>query len=93
MWGEGWPGGNTIPIVLLAASPLLRSILSEHVPPPACSPLHLSIPAATQEVLLVVRDILIMGTVAGVGPAEVMEVKQVLKMLMIEASLVRDIGI
>ena len=29
-----------------------------------------------------------MGTVAGVGPGEVMEVKQVLKMLMIEASLV-----
>ena len=77
-------------IALLAASPLLRILLSDHLPPPGGnSPVYLTIPIATHEVLLVVRDILVTGTGRAVpGDRKVKEVKQIFKMLMIEASLV-----
>jgi len=75
-------------VVMLAASPLTRIILSDHLPPPAYSPVYLTIPSATHQVLLAVRDILFSGTVAGLDVEKVEEVRRILKMLMIEASLV-----
>ena len=46
--------------LLLAVSPLMRSILSEHLPP-AYSQCFLSLPSATEEVLKDVRNILTGG--------------------------------
>ena len=74
-------------LALLSASPLVRSILSDHLPPLAWSPVHLTIPAAAQETLEVVRDILIIGTVAGLGAGIVENVRQILEILMIDTSL------
>ena len=75
-------------MVLLAASPLTRILLSEHLPPPSCSPVYLTIPSATHQVLLAVRDILVTGTVAGLDVEKVEEVRWIFKMLMVDVSLV-----
>ena len=85
--GENYCQVEVSSLALLSASPMLRSILFDYLPPPACSPVHLTIPAATQEVLEVVRDILIIGTVAGLGAGIVENVRQILEMLMIDALL------
>ena len=85
--GEDYCQVEVPSLALLSASPLVRSILSDHLPPLACSPAHLTLPAATQEVLEVVRDILIIGTVAGLGGGRVENVRQILEVLMIDTSL------
>ena len=56
--------------------------------PPAFSPVYLSMPAATQGVLEVVRDILVKGTTAAVTEEQVREVRQIFQMLMVDVSLV-----
>ena len=72
--------------LLLAVSPLVRSILTDLLPPAYCL-CFLSLPA-TGEVLQVVRDLLTSGTVAGDHVDAIEEVRQVLGMLGIEALLV-----
>jgi len=74
--------------VLLAASPLVRSILTDLLPP-AYGPCFLSLPAVTGEVLCVVVDILTTGEVV-VGECEdnIEEVKEVFGMLGVDALLV-----
>jgi hypothetical protein len=71
---------------LLAVSPLMRSILTDLLPPDYC-PCFVSLPA-TEEVLQVVRDILTTGTVVGDHVNEIEEVRQVLGMLGVEALIV-----
>jgi hypothetical protein len=71
---------------LLAVSHLVRSILTDLLPPAYC-PCFLSLPA-TRGILQVVRDILNTGTVAGDLVEEVEEVRQVLGMLGVEALIV-----
>jgi len=72
--------------LLLAASPLLRRVLADLLPP-AFSPCFVSI-AVTEYVLKQVAGILSSGSVACEQEGEVEEVKQVLVMLGIESSLV-----
>jgi len=75
--------------LLLAASPLVRKILSvtDHLPP-VYSPVYLSLPAATLGVLEVVRDILVKGATAFVTEEQVREVRQIFQMLLVDVSLV-----
>ena len=72
--------------LLLAVSPLMRSILTDLLPPDYC-PCFVSLPA-TEEVLQVVRDILTTGTVVVDHVNEIEEVRQVLGMLGVEALIV-----
>jgi len=72
-------------VLLLAVSPLLRSILNtshNHLDA------FLTVPFATERVLLFVRDILVSGTVAGIAVEEVDDVKEILQMLTVDATLV-----
>jgi len=85
MGGDGHQVAVPAPL-LLAVSPLVRSILRDLLPPPYC-PCFLSLPA-TGEVLEVVRDILTTGKVAGHHVNEVEEVRQVLGILGVEAMIV-----
>jgi len=73
-------------VVLLATSPLVRSILTDHHFP-VHSPLCLSLPAATEDVLHAVSDILATGTAADVNLERVNKVKEVFNMLRIEVSV------
>ena len=73
--------------LLLAASPLVRKILTEHLPPIYSQPV-LSFPAVTGDVLQVVGDMLAAGTAADVNLDRMREVEEVFKMLMVEASVV-----
>jgi len=73
--------------LLLAVSPLLRSILTDLLPS-AYSPCCLSVPDTTADVLEAVKDILTTGTVACHHGDGVGEVKQVFDMLGVEALLV-----
>ena len=84
-------GGNghqiAVPVpLLLAASPLVRNILTDHLPP-AYSPCCFSIPTASGDVLQLVGDILTTGTAADKHDENIEIIKQVLGMLGIEASL------
>jgi len=72
---------------LLAASPLVKNILTYHLPP-AYSPCCFSIPAATGDVLHLVRDILTSGIAAGDHGTRLEDVKQALKSLGVKASIV-----
>ena len=73
--------------LLLAASPLVRNILTDHLPP-ACSPCCFSIPAASGDVLQLVWDIMTTGKATGDHGERIEEVKQVFKSLGVEASIV-----
>jgi len=73
--------------LLIAVSPLVRSIMSELLPP-AFSPCILSLPAATGKVLQAVVDVLGSGTAASDDVDEIEEVKQVFGLLGVDASLV-----
>jgi len=72
--------------LLLAASPLVRNILTDHLPP-SYSPCCFSIPAASGDVLQLVRDILTTGIVADEHGERIEIIKHVLGMLGVEASL------
>ena len=71
---------------LLATSPLLRTILRDHLPS-VYSPPALTMPAVTAEVLKIVGELLTTGTSSCLGKESVEEVNQVCKMLGIEAFL------
>jgi len=73
--------------LLLAASPLVRSILTGHLPP-AYGPCFLSLPSVTEEVLHVVVDILTTGEVVVEHEDNIEKVKVVFCMLGIDAFLV-----
>jgi len=73
-------------VLLLATSPLVRSILTDHHLP-IHSPLSLSLPSATEDVLHAVRDILARGTASGVKLERVNKVNEVFNMLRIEVSV------
>ena len=60
-------------VLLLAASPLVRNMLTDHLPP-IYSPIFLSLPAVTGDVLQVVGEILSSGTAAGVNIDKLKEV-------------------
>jgi len=82
--------GQQVPVpapLLLAASPLVRSILTGLLPP-AYSQCIISLPSATGDMLLVFADILTKGIVAADNSDIVGELKQIMRMLGIEASLV-----
>jgi len=81
--------GQQVPVpapLLLAASPLVRSILTGLLPP-AYSLCIISLPGATGDMLLVFADILTKGIVAA-DNSDIDELKQIMRMLGIEASLV-----
>jgi len=84
--GDGQQVGVPAPL-LLAVSPLLRSILIDLIPP-AYGPCFLSLPDVSSKVLHVVVDILDTGEVVGELENEIEEVRQVFRILGIEASLV-----
>jgi len=86
-------GGNGQQVVvpaplLLAASPVVRSILSDHLPP-AYSLCCISLPATTGDVLQVFGDILATGTAAGGHENKIEEVQQVFEMLGVDAWITR----
>jgi len=85
----GGDGGQVaVPgVLLLAVSPLARNILCDHLPPPY-SPIVISIPAVTGDVLQVVGDILATGTAAGVTEEIMDKVEEVFKALELLDSLV-----
>ena len=70
--------------LLVAVSPLIKSMMSDLLPP-AYSPHVISIPAVTGASLLLVAEILLKGT--AVVNENMGEVKEVFKMLRIEATL------
>ena len=72
--------------LLLAVSSLMRSILSEHLPP-AYSQCFLSLPSATEEVLKDVRNILATGEAADAHENRMEEVRQVFELLGVDALL------
>jgi len=74
--------------LLLAASPLVRRILTDHLSP-TYSPCCISLPAATSDVLQVFGEILTTGRAAGAHEEEIEEVQQVFEMLGVEALIVR----
>ena len=76
-----------LPPLLLAASPLLRSILTDLLPP-AYGPCFLFLLAVTGEVLHVVVDILATAEVVGEHGDNIEEVKKVFGMLGVDALLV-----
>jgi len=83
--GDGQQVAVPAPLVL-AASPLVRSILTD-LPPPAYSPCLLSIPGVTEEVLHVVVAILATGAAGGEHRDKIENVRQVFEMLGIEVSV------
>jgi len=74
--------------LLLAASPVVRSILTDHLPP-AYSPCCLSLPATTGDVLQVFGDILATGAAAGAHEDKIEEVQQVFEMMEVDAWIVK----
>jgi len=82
--------GHLVPVpasLLLAASPLVRSILAEH-PPPASSQSCISLPSATEGVLKVVRNILAKGEVANEHENRMEEARDIFDQLGVNALLV-----
>jgi len=73
--------------LLLAVSPLVRSILTDLLPP-AYSPCFLSLPAVTEEVLHVMVDILATGAASGEHMDMIEDVGKVFEMLAVDISLV-----
>jgi len=73
--------------LLLAVSPLVRSILADLLPP-AFSPCSFSLPDVTEEVLHVILDLLTTGAAGGDHVDRIEEVRQGLEMLGAEVSLV-----
>jgi len=84
--GDGQQVAVPVPL-LLAVSPVVRSILTDHLPP-AYSPCCLTLPAATGDALQLFGDILATGAAAGAHVDKVEEIRQVFKMLGVEASMV-----
>ena len=76
----------------IAAAPATSKNMRERQRKPSADvempPVYLTIPGATLDELLVVRDILVTGTAAVPKVEKVNAVKEILKMLMIEDSLV-----
>jgi len=85
--GDGQQVAVPAPL-LLAASPTVRSILTDHLPP-AFSPCCISIPATTGDVLQVFGDIIETGTAAGGHENKIEDVHQVFEMLGVDAWIVR----
>jgi len=83
--GDGQQVAVPAPL-LLAVSPLVRSILTELLPP-AYSPCRLSLPDVTQEVLHAMVDILATGTTGGKHMDKMEDVRKVFETLCIEVSL------
>ena len=81
--GDGQQVAVPAPL-LLAVSPLVRSILTDLLPP-AYSPCLLSLPDVTEDVLHAMVDILSTGTTGG---KHMEDVRRVLEMLCVEVSLV-----
>ena len=75
--------------LLLAASPLVRSICADHGIPPALSPIVLSIPAVSADVLQVVGEMLMNGT-ADLSCDKTEKIREVFKLLEVEAVLKCD---
>jgi len=73
--------------LLLAVSPLVRSILADLLPP-AFSPCSFSLPDVTEEVLHVILDLLTTGAAGGDHVDRIEEVRQGLEMLGAEVPLV-----
>jgi len=84
--GDGQQVAVPAPL-LLAVSPLVRSILTDLLPP-AYSPCFFSLPGATEDVLHVVVDILATGAAGGEHKDKIQNVRQVFEMLGVEVSLV-----
>jgi len=74
--------------LLLAASPVVRSILNDLLPP-AYSPCCLSLPDTTGDVLQVFGDLLATGAAAGDHEDKIEEVQQVFEMLEVDAGIVK----
>jgi len=74
-------------VLLLAASPLLRVLMTDQLPP-LYSPIVLSIPGVTEDILQAVSDILATGRATGDMAAKINEVKEVFKMLGVSESFV-----
>ena len=74
-------------VLLLAASPFLRTIMSDQLPP-LYSPIVMSLPGVTEDVLQAVSDILATGRATGDMAVKINEVKEVFKMLGVSESLV-----
>jgi len=84
--GDGQQVAVPAPL-LLAVSPLVRSILTDLLPP-AYSPCFLSLPAVTEDILHVMVDILATGSAGGEHMDKIEDVRQVCGMLGVEVSLV-----
>jgi len=84
--GDGQQVAVPVPL-LLAVSPVVRRLLTDHLPP-AYSPCCLSLPATTGDVLQVFRDILATGAAVGAPADMIVEVRHVFNMLGVEASIV-----
>jgi len=84
--GDGHQVAVPAPL-LLAASPLVRSILADHLPP-TYSPCFLSLPFATQDVLQDVKNILATGEADDVHENRIEEVSKVFETLSVKAVLI-----
>jgi len=84
--GDGQQVAVPVPL-LLAVSPVVRRLLTDHLPP-AYSPCCLSLPATTGDVLQVFRDILATGAAVGAPEDKIDEVRQIFNMLGVEATIV-----
>jgi len=77
-------------VLLLAVSPLLRSILSADHLPPAYQQPAISLPSVTCQALQTVRELFVSGEVSVDKSANVTEIQSVFKMLGIEIELICD---
>jgi len=84
--GDGQQVAVAVP-VLLAASPVVKGIFTDHILPSYC-PYILSLPATTGGVLQVFVDLLTTGAAASAHRYQMEEVKQVFEMLGVEADIV-----
>jgi len=84
--GDGEQVAVPVPL-LLAVSPVVRSLLADHLPP-AYSPCCLSLSATTVDVLQVFGEIIATGGAVGAHEDKIEEVRQVFKMLGVEARIV-----
>jgi len=84
--GDGQQVAVPAPL-LLAVSPLVRSILKD-IPPPAFSPCFISFPDVTEEVLHAMWDILTTGTTGGVNKGKMEDVRKLFEIIGVEVSLV-----
>jgi len=76
--------------LLLAASPLVRSICAGHGIPPALSPIVLSLPAVPGDVLQAVGEMLKTGLSAALSYENMEKTEEVFKLLGVEAVLTCD---